>query len=79
MVMYSEHIAGQNHYIKIGNKSLAIVEQFKYLRTTLTNQNSIHEQIRRRLNPVNAYFQSLQNLCLPGCHLKAQRLKYTEM
>jgi hypothetical protein len=50
------------------------VEQFKYLGTTLTNQNSNHEQIKRRLNSVNAYFQSVQNLCLPVCYLKALRL-----
>jgi signal transduction histidine kinase len=73
-VMYRGHIAGQNHDIKTDNKSFEVVEQSKYLGTTLTNQNSIHEQSQSRLNSVNAYFQSGQNLCLPVCYLKALRL-----
>ena len=74
MVMYREHISEQNHDIKTGNKYFEIVEQFKYLGTTLTNQNSSHEQIKSRLNSVNAYFQSVQNLCLPVCYLKVLKL-----
>jgi hypothetical protein len=38
--------ARQNGYIQIGNKSLEIVEQFKYLGKTLANQNSIHEELK---------------------------------
>ena len=67
---HREHIAGQNHEVKTGNKSFEFVEQIKYLGTTLTNQNSNHEQIKRKLNSVNAYFQSVQNFCLPVCYLK---------
>jgi hypothetical protein len=37
--------AGPNHYIKIGNRCFENVEQFRYLGTTLTNQNLIHERI----------------------------------
>lgn len=74
MVLYREHIAGQNHDIKTGNKSFEIVEQFKYLGITLTYQNSNHEQIKSRLNSMNALFQSVQNLCLLVCYFKALRL-----
>jgi hypothetical protein len=46
LVMSRDQNAGQNGYIQIGNKSFETVEQFKYLRTILTNQNSIHEEIK---------------------------------
>ena len=35
---------------------------FKYLGTTLTNQNSIAEEIKSRLRSENACFHSVQNL-----------------
>jgi len=38
------------------------VEEFKYLETTLTNQNSIAEEIKSRLNSGNACYHSVQNL-----------------
>jgi hypothetical protein len=43
MVMSHNQNAGQNHNIKLDNKSFERVEQFKYLGTTLTNRNSIEE------------------------------------
>jgi hypothetical protein len=42
--------AGQRQSIKIGNRSFESLEKFKYLGTTLTDQNCIHEEIRSRLN-----------------------------
>jgi len=38
------------------------VEDLKYLKTTLTNQNSIQEEIKNRLKSGNACFHSVQNL-----------------
>ena len=38
------------------------MEQFKYLGTTLTNQNSIHEEIRSKLKSGNGCHHSVQNL-----------------
>jgi len=38
------------------------VEEFKYLGTTLTNQNSIQEGIRSRLKSRNAYCHLVPNL-----------------
>jgi hypothetical protein len=36
------------------------VAQFKYLETTVTNQNLIQEEIKRRLNSGNACYKSFQ-------------------
>jgi hypothetical protein len=38
------------------------VSQFKDLGTTVTNQNLIQEEIKRRLNSGNAYYLSVLNL-----------------
>jgi hypothetical protein len=38
------------------------VSQFKYLGTTVTNQNLIQEEIKRRLNSGNACYHLVQNL-----------------
>jgi hypothetical protein len=53
--------AGQNRDLKIGNRSFDNVSQFKYLGTTVTNQNLI-EQENKRLNSGNACYHSVQNL-----------------
>ena len=41
----SDQNVRQNHNIKIGDKPFETVEQFKYLGTILTYQNSTHEEI----------------------------------
>jgi hypothetical protein len=47
---------------KIANRSFENVPQFKYLGTTITNQNLIKEEIKRRLNSGYACYHSAQNL-----------------
>ena len=41
--------AGRNHSVRIDNSTFERVEEFKYLGTTLTNQNSIPEEVRKCL------------------------------
>jgi len=48
--------------VKIDNHFFERVEEFKYLGTTLTNQNSIQEEIKSRLKPGNACYHSVKNL-----------------
>jgi hypothetical protein len=48
--------------MQIENKFFENMEQFKFLETTVTNQNSIEEEINRRLNSGNACYYSAQNL-----------------
>jgi UDP-galactopyranose mutase len=62
MLVSQDQDAGQNWEIKIGNRSFENVSQFKYLETTVTNQNLIQEEIKRRLNSGNVSYYSVQNL-----------------
>ena len=62
MVMYQDRNAGRGHSVKTDNSSIERVEEFKYLGTTLTDQNSIQEEITSRLKLGNACYYSVQNL-----------------
>jgi hypothetical protein len=73
MVMSPDQNARQSHSMKIENSSFERVEEFKYVGTTLTNQNSIQEEIKSRLKLGNACYHSVQNLLsssLPSQNLK---------
>jgi len=48
--------------VRINNSTFERVEEFKYLGTTLTHQNSIAEEIKSRLKSGNACYLSVQNL-----------------
>ena len=62
MVMCREQTAGLSHTMKVDDSSIERAEEFKYLGTTLTNQNSIQKEIKRRLKLGNACYHSVQNL-----------------
>jgi hypothetical protein len=47
MLLSHNQKSGQSRGIKIANRSFENVSQFKYFRTTVTNQNLIQEQIKR--------------------------------
>jgi hypothetical protein len=66
MIMSCHLNSGQNQNIKVANESFDNVVKCKYLGTTLTNQNDIHDEIKSRLNSGNACYYSVQNL-LSSC------------
>ena len=49
----------QNQNMVIENVSFEKVEQFKYLRVTVTNTNDIREEIKRRIKMGNACYYKL--------------------
>jgi hypothetical protein len=78
MLVSRDQNAGQNRDIKIGNRLFENVSQFKYLGTTVTNQNLIQEDIKRRLNSGNTCYRSVQNLlssCLLSKNVKFRSLE----
>ena len=62
MIMSRDQNAGRGHSMEIDNSSIERVEEFKYLGTKLSNQNSIQEEIKSRLKLVNACYYSVQNI-----------------
>ena len=60
--MSRDQNAGRSDSMKIDNSSIERVEEFKCLGTTLTNQNSIQEEIKSRLKLGHACYYSVQNL-----------------
>jgi hypothetical protein len=62
MLVSHDESANQNQDIRTGNRSFENVSQFKYLGTTVTDQNFIQEEIMRRLNSGNAFYHSVLNL-----------------
>jgi len=62
MVMTQDQNAGRSHSVKNDNSSFERAELFKYFGTTLTNKNSIQEEIESRLKSGNACYHSMQNI-----------------
>jgi hypothetical protein len=62
MVVSRYQNPGRSHSIKTDNSSFGKVEEFRYLGTSLTSQNSIQEEIKSRLKSGNACCHSVQNL-----------------
>ena len=72
MIMSRDQNAGRSHSVKIDNSSIERVEEFKYLGTTLTNKNSIQEEI---LKLGNACYYSVQNLLSSSLLSKKLKIK----
>jgi hypothetical protein len=66
--MHWDQNSEQNHNIKTDDKSFERMEQFMYFETTLTNQNSIQEEIKSRSNSWNTCYHSVLNLLPSVCY-----------
>ena len=80
MVMSRDQNAGRIQSERMDNSTLERVEEFKYLGTTLTDQNYVQEEIKSRLKPGNACYHSVQNLLssslLSNLKIKMYRTMY---
>jgi hypothetical protein len=78
MLMSHYQKAGQKHCIKIVYRSFEDMAKFRYLGTTLTDQNCMHKEIKSRLNSGNACYHSVQSLlssCLLARNVKVKICK----
>ena len=75
VIMSRVQHAGPNYILKIGNKSFDRVEYYRYLETNLTIANSIHEEIKSRLNSGNACYHSVQNILSSSLLSKNLKIK----
>jgi hypothetical protein len=74
MLMSRNQKTGQKHSIKIANRSFEDVAKFKYLGTTLTDQNCMSAKIMSSLILGNACYHSVQ--CLLSCHVPSRNEIY---
>ena len=63
------------YYLKMDNCPIERVEEFKYLGTTPTNQNSVQEEIKSRVKLGNACYYSVQNLLSSSLLSKTLKIK----
>ena len=75
MTVSRDQNAVRIHSMKMDNISIERVEEFKYLGTTLTNQNSIQEEIKCRLKLGNACYYLVQNLLSSSLLSKTLKIK----
>ncbi|PNF38300.1 hypothetical protein B7P43_G11330, partial [Cryptotermes secundus] len=65
--------AGQNHDIQIANRSF---QKFRYLRRTVTYQNLIYEEVKRRLNSDICWYCSVQRDKITGSWRKLRNKEF---
>ena len=75
MVMSRDQNAGRIQSVRIDNSTFEMVEGFQYLGATLTNKNSIAEEIKSRLRSGNTCYHSVQNLLSSRLLSKNLKLK----
>jgi hypothetical protein len=75
MVMSRDKNAGRSHNLKTENSCFERVEEFRYFGTTLTNKNSIQEEIKSILKSGNASYHSVQSLLSSSLLSKNLKIK----
>jgi hypothetical protein len=78
MLLFCHQNVGQNHNLKIANRSCENVAQFRYFGMTVRNQNLIYVEWKSRLNSGNSCYHSVQNLfssCLLSENVKIRIYK----
>ena len=75
MVLSRDQNAGKSHNINFDNSSFERAEVFKYLGTTITDHDSIQEEIKSRLKSGNACYPLLQNLLSSSLLSKNLKIK----
>jgi hypothetical protein len=75
MLLSHHQNVGQNRDIKIDNRSFENMSQFKHFGTTVTDQNLIQEEIKRRFNSRNACYQSIQSILSSRLLLKNLKIR----
>jgi hypothetical protein len=73
MLLSRHKNSGQIRDIRIANRSFENVSQIRYLGMTVTNENLVQEEIKRRLDSSNACYYSVQNL--PSSRLLLRNVK----
>ena len=80
MTVFRDQNAGRIHIMKMDNSPTERMEEFKYLGTTLKNQNYIQEEIKSELKLGNACYYSVQNLLSSSLLSKTLKIKiYIEL
>jgi hypothetical protein len=64
---------------EVGLEVNAKKTKYMLLGTTVTNQNSVQEEIKRRLNSVNACYLQSRTFCFLVYCLKPLQLEYTKL
>ena len=73
--MSRDQNAGRNNNVKVHNKSVEMVEYFRYSGTTITTQNSIQQEIKCILKTENACWHAVQNLLSSSLLFKNIQIK----